>query len=108
MATVSAHGMKRLKQRVGVPPRAALRRVELVLERGQVAEDVKGRLGVILRAKELATHAKVRVWCGYAYLFDGEALITVYSIKGLLDEKKPKEAEPRAPRVRDCCWEPSD
>lgn len=86
---VSTHGVRRLRKRVGLPARAAVRQLQKVLAEGLRIEDLTGPVRVVVEEKRRAYQdqrpdpAEYRVYAGFLYIFDGEnhALITVLPLK---------------------------
>ena len=81
MTTVTKHGLRRMKERCGVPKRAAQRNAQNAFEKGLNYENATGKLKKFLDTKNGTTElTDVRIWNGNVYVFYGEALLTVYPL----------------------------
>lgn len=82
-----------MKERCGIPKRAAQRNAQMAFDNGLNHENTKGKLRKYIDSKESTTeYTNIRVWNGYVYVFMGEALLTVYPV--------PKKYEKRELSMR--------
>ena len=99
MATVTRHGRKRSRERLGIPSRATERNAERALEKGLRHGETDGRLHRYLDKLYLQTGNgnNLRVWAGYVYIFDGQALITVFPVPQELRKAAEQQQKKRRP-----------
>jgi len=81
MTTCTDHGKNRMKERCGIPKRAAERNAQRAYDKGLTYDGTHGRLREYIDKKRGTSNiTDIRVWNGSVYVFYGEALLTVYPI----------------------------
>ena len=95
MASITKHGSERIRERIGVNKKSALRQAELALSRGLKHSDTKGRLKKWIDSKVLthkrSKHAfnEIRIYNSKLFVFESEDienLITVIEIPNNLKD----------------------
>lgn len=79
---VTKHGQERMRERLGLPKRALVRKAALALERGRPREAFGGPLRDYLNYKH-ASHGNadnMRVYGHELFIFNGEDLITAWAL----------------------------
>ena len=77
--TITNHGVKRLRQRLGIPKKSCYRTAQKAFDCGIKSSDVKGEAYNFLRRtalKNISTN-NVIVYGKFLYVFSNETLITV-------------------------------
>lgn len=92
MTSVSAsdHGVKRLRQRLGLPKKAVEREIARALESGTPRTDFSGRMR---RTLDYLFHrhghyGDYRVWRGWIFIFKGQTFVTVIPLTNGLQNTK--------------------
>lgn len=81
MTTVTTHGKNRMKERCGIPKRAAERNAQLAFDRGITYGMTHGKLREYIDSRRGTSNiTDIRVWNGNMFVFYGETLLTVYPI----------------------------
>ena len=90
--SLTAHGVQRTTERVGLPKRAVERMVQRVRDRGIRAEHCTGRLQAYLRNLEASHGTTAAIYGEHVYCFGvGQVLVTVLFL--------PHELRPLARKV---------
>lgn len=93
MTTVTTHGKNRMRERCGIPKRAAERNAQLAFDRGLTYDRTHGKLREYIdRRSDTTNITDIRVWDGNIYVFYGETLLTVYPIPRSILGKEHKNA----------------
>lgn len=84
------HGKNRIKERCGIPKRAAKRQMDIAFENGLTHSETNGCLKKYLdKVFLLHNNANnMRVWNGNLYIFIDNTLITVYKLDAKLRKKE--------------------
>ena len=91
MTTVTTHGKNRMKERCGIPKRAAERNAQMAFDKGLTYEKTHGKLREYIDNKRNTSNiTDIRVWNGSIYVFHGETLLTVYPIPRKIYGKEHK------------------
>lgn len=91
MTTVTTHGKNRMKERCGIPKRAAERNAQLAFDKGLTYDRTHGKLREYIDNRRGSTNiTDIRVWNGNMFVFYGEALLTVYPIPKKIFGKEHK------------------
>lgn len=93
MIHVTLHAKRRVRQRLHLPHRAAMRLAAKALEHGLSIAECRGELQFKLLEK-VERHGKganARVWQGHAYIFEGQTLITVFALPAMLRASARKQ-----------------
>lgn len=70
-----------MKERCGIPKRAARRNAQMAFDKGLDYESAKGKLKKYIDSKNGGSAiTDVRIWSGNVYVFSGEELLTVYHL----------------------------
>ena len=81
MTTVTTHGKNRMKERCGIPKRAAERNAQRAYDKGLTYENTHGKLREYIdNRRNTSNITDIRVWNGDIYVFHGETLLTVYPV----------------------------
>jgi hypothetical protein len=93
MTTVTTHGKNRMKERCGIPKRAAERNAQRAYDKGTTYDNTHGKLREYIdRRSDTTSITDIRVWDGNIYVFYGETLLTVYPIPRSILGKEHKNA----------------
>lgn len=89
-AVMSEHGVKRLRQRLGLPAKAAAKEIERALLKGTPRTDFSGRMR---RALDYLFHkhghyGDYRVWRGHVFVFKNQVFVTVFPLTNGLHNSK--------------------
>lgn len=86
----SEHGVRRIRQRMGLPKKAAEREIERALENGTPRTEVSGRLRRVLDAlfHKHGHYGDYRVWRGFVFVFKGRTFVTVLTLTNGLHNSK--------------------
>ncbi|MBN7755442.1 hypothetical protein JYP46_01280 [Nitratireductor aquimarinus] len=87
---LSNHGMKRVRQRLGIPKKAAEREVGRALEVGASRTSFSGRMRRTLDAMfhKFGHYGDYRVYRGHVFVFKGDQFVTVFPLTNGLHNSK--------------------
>lgn len=87
---VSDHGMKRVRQRLGLQKSAVEKEIARALEKGTSRTDLSGRMRRVLDAMyhKYGHHGDYRVYRGCVFVFKGETFVTVIPLSNGLHNTK--------------------
>ena len=82
IARLSEHGIKRARERLGLPKRALMRNVEKAFVSGISYKEVTGALGIFLNglASQQSGDAEVRIYGYNVYIYRRDSFITVFTL----------------------------
>lgn len=90
------HGIKRVRQRLGLPKKAVEKLVSEAQERGAAPEDFSGQmrkyLDWVARHKHEARIASLRVHSGYVFVFRDDVFITAWPLPYHLRRRKAAQS----------------
>lgn len=86
----SEHGIKRMRQRLGLPKKAVDKEIVRALERGTTRTEYSGRMR---RTLDYLFHrhghyGDYRVWRGWVFVFKGQNFVTVFPLTNGLQNTK--------------------
>ncbi|TPM37066.1 hypothetical protein [Mesorhizobium sp. B2-3-2] len=86
----SDHGLKRMRQRRGLPKKAAEREIERAHSDGTPRTDYSGRMRRTLDAlfHRHGHFGDYRVWRGWVFVFKGHSFVTVFPLTNGLQNSK--------------------
>ena len=86
---MTSHGVKRSKERVGLPKRALERNAEKAFENGLKHSELSGSIKRYVDALYLRYEkaGNIRIYCGKVYIFCGTKLVTVLDLPAKFKKK---------------------
>ncbi len=87
---ISDHGLKRMRQRLGLPKSAVAKEVDRALLKGVTRTDFSGRMRRLLDAlyHKYGHYGDYRVYRGCIFIFKGDHFVTVFPLPNGLQNTK--------------------